>query len=191
MALEFAILALLTRGPLHGHALGKQLDRLLHGLRAVNAGQVYATLARLASEGAVAPVARTGRAATTGVRTYALLPAGQRMLRRWLERPLGGAARPEPFVQQLAVLVACDDRHGIARALGERHRRCTSLRALLDRSRPPTPDPAHRLLVEAAFRHLDAELAWLAHARASLLGDGPEAQDGRACARDDMDSRPD
>lgn len=187
MALEFAILALLTRGPLHGHALGKQLDRLLHGLWAVNPGQVYATLARLASEGAVALVAENEPSAIPAVRSYALVPAGRRALRRWLDRPLAAIARPEPFVQQLAVLVGLDDRAGVARVLEARRRRCASLRALLDRMRQ-APDA---LLADAARRHLDAELAWLAHARATLLGDAPPPRGGSANVRDDMDFRPD
>lgn len=189
MALEFAILALLTRGALHGHALGKHLDRLLHGLWAVNPGQVYATLARLASEGAIAPVAEgaTTTAATARRRRYQLRPAGRSTLRRWLDRPLAGAARPEPFVQQLAVLVALADRAGVAGTLDEHRRRCASLRALLDR-RQQAPDAAHALLVGAARRHLDAELAWLAHARETLVGDAPASHDRAPSERDDMDS---
>jgi len=186
MALEIAILALLTRGPLHGHALGKQLDRLLHGLWAVNPGQVYATLARLAREGAIAPVADDATAPVPTARGYQLRPAGRSTLRRWLDRPLAAAARPEPLVQQLAVLVALDDRTGIARTLAEHHRRCTSLRALLDR-RQRASGAAHALLVGAAQRHLDAELAWLAHARETLLADAP-SRDGESSERDDMDS---
>ncbi len=187
MALEFAILALLTRGPLHGHALGKQLDRLLHGLWAVNPGQVYATLARLASQGAVAPVADDAITPAATARSYELRPAGRSALRRWLEGPLPGAARPEPLVQRLAVLVALEDRAGIARTLDEHRRRCTSLRALLDR-RQQAPDAAHALLVGAARRHLDAELAWLGHARETLVGDAPESHGSAPSGRDDMDS---
>jgi hypothetical protein len=179
MPLDHAILAILTGGPLHGHALGKQLDRILHGLWAVNPGQVYATLGRLARDGAIAPAEdvranaapscdpRPGRAPAR-VRAFALLPAGRSALRRWLDRPLGCDPRTDAFTLHLAALVAGGDHAGIARALDGRRRRCTALRALLDRRAPAGDDDAG-LLVCAARRHLEVEVEWLAEAERALL----------------------
>lgn len=181
MPLDHAILAILTRGPLHGHALGKQLDLLLHGLWAVNPGQVYATLGRLARDGWIAPVEDAPSAGR--VRVYALLPAGRGALRRWLERPLGCDERADPFARHLAILVAAGDGGRIARALDARHRRCAAWIALLER-RSAAPGSPDDLLASAARRHLEAEVAWLAEARAALLTPPP----GGGSARADMDS---
>lgn len=181
MPLDHAILAILTRGPLHGHALGKQLELLLHGLWAVNPGQVYATLGRLARDGLIAPIDCEPPARR--VRAYALLPAGRRGLRRWLERPLGCDERTDPFTRHLAILVAAGDGDGITRALDARHRRCAAWIALLER-RSPVPGSPDDLLASAARHHLEAEVAWLAEARAALLTPPPDGGPGRA----DMDS---
>ena len=69
MSLEYAILALLTTGPRHGYAIGKELSRLQGGIWPVNPGQVYATLDRLARDGAIA------RAPTTPAERRARTPA--------------------------------------------------------------------------------------------------------------------
>lgn len=184
MPLHHAILAILTRGPLHGHAIGKQLDRLLHGLWAVNPGQVYATLGRLARDGWVAPV--EDAPSVRRVRTYALLPAGRSALRRWLERPLGCDERADPFTRHLAILVAAGDGGRIARALDAHHRRCAAWIELLDRRSPAQGSPDD-LLASAARCHLEAEVAWLADARAALLTPPP----GGGSVRADMDARRD
>lgn len=195
MPLDHAILAVLTGGPLHGHALARRLGRLLYGIRTVNPGQVYATLARLARDGSIAQVdddTRVGARHANGVRTYALLPAGASALRRWLDRPVGCAQRSDPFAQQLALLVAAHDVPGIARALAGHRTRCVALRAVLEqreKARGPAPD----LLAGAARRHLEAELAWLADAARCLLESPPAAGPGqeRASERADMDADPD
>jgi len=49
--LEFAILGLLSPGPLHGYELRKRLDLLLGPLRAVSYGSLYPTLRALQARG--------------------------------------------------------------------------------------------------------------------------------------------
>jgi len=169
MPLDHAILAVLTRGPLHGHALGKELDRLLHGLWAVNPGQVYATLGRLTRAGAVAPVEADGAGRA---RAYALSAAGWTALRRWLDRPRAQDAHADPFLQQLAVLLANGDRERTARALAGQRRRCTALRTLLER-RSHARRHVDDLVAEAARRHIEVELEWLAGVERAFLALDP------------------
>lgn len=189
MPLDNAILAVLTGGPLHGHALGKELDRLLHGLWAVNPGQVYATLGRLASEGAIAQVRQDDGVAppapTTG-RAYALRPAGRSALRRWLDRPLGCDEHAEPFAQQLAVLLASGDHERATRTLEGQRRRCAALRTLLDR-RSHARRHVDDVVAEAARRHLDAELAWLTAVERALLARERAAEPVDASAEPGVD----
>jgi len=51
--LEFAILGLLSPGPLHGYELRKRLDLLLGPLRAVSYGSLYPTLRALQARGLI------------------------------------------------------------------------------------------------------------------------------------------
>ena len=174
MSLEYAILALLTTGPRHGYAIGKELSRLQGGIWPVNPGQVYATLDRLARDGAIASApppratrARTASSAASGagtraarLRPFALLPAGRRALRRWLDRPVGGAPPHDALAADLALHAWAGDAAGVARLVA----RTTSplCRAARAARRAAARDDGATLLLRAAQQHLDAELAWLA-----------------------------
>jgi len=174
MSLEYAILALLTAGPRHGYAIGKELSRLEGGIWPVNPGQVYATLDRLARDGAItsAPPPRPTRVRTTStgtsgagtraahLRPFALLPAGRRALRRWLDRPVGCAPSRDALAADLALQAWAGDAAGVARLVAARRARCAALHALL--ARAAARDDSTPLLRRAARLHLDAELAWLA-----------------------------
>jgi DNA-binding PadR family transcriptional regulator len=169
MSLEHAILALLAAAPRHGYEIGKTLNAALRGVRPVNAGQVYATLERLARDGAIArhDGAPHGAGVATGGaarrQRFVLLPAGRRALRRWLARPAGGIATSDDFALRLALRTFSGDRPGIARLVRARRARCATLHHLL---RDAAQDALH---VRAARRHLDAELAWLEDAERVLV----------------------
>ena len=98
MWVKYAILTALVEGPMHGYAIQRALQRRLGLLWTVNHGQVYATLARLASDGLIGPT--TSRPAASPEphpsREYELLPAGFDCLEAWRSRPSGRlAARGE------------------------------------------------------------------------------------------------
>lgn len=184
MSLAPAILALLATGPLHGHAVARRLTRLLDGLRPVNPGQVYATLARLTRQQQVASLAPAPGARARPVAPYALLPAGRRALRRWRDTPAADAAAGGALVERLVVLAALADRARIARVLRAHAARCTELLHELDRStaRPGRAREApgtvavvdRERIRRAARRHLAAELAWLRDAERLLVA-APDA----------------
>ena len=72
--LEFAVLGLLHRTPMHGYELSKQLNMLLGTFRALSYGTLYPCLTKLYEEGLIAkegdePAAAAGRAAPAGRRS--------------------------------------------------------------------------------------------------------------------------
>jgi DNA-binding PadR family transcriptional regulator len=183
MSLPHAILGVLATGPGHARAVARTLTQLLDGIRPVNAGQVYATLERLTRQQHTMVAHRTGLAAGhSATRIFALLPSGQRELRRWLER-----AEVEPplrcgFGERLVVLHALHDGDGLARLIAARRARVTALRDVLTAvARRPArfadaDESARRAVVHrvtlargAALRLLASELAWLDDVERALL----------------------
>lgn len=184
MSLPHAILGVLATGPRHGHAVARELARLLDGLRPVNRGQVYATLARLTRQRLViAAPSRAAGAGTRGTRPYALLPAGRRALRRWLDGVHVERTAPCGFVERLVVLHALGDADGLARLLAARRVRLDTLRDTLQSiDRRTRHDGASADLREAARRLVAAEIAWLADVERVLLparAQTPEAWSAR------------
>lgn len=172
MSLANALLAVVAASsePLHGHAIARQLARLFDGIRPVNRGQVYATLRRLTRDGLLA---RTSHGVASRAGTITLRSAGRAALDAWLAQPAAGApAASCELIERLVVATALGDRALVRRLLDARHERTTDLLRSLTARRGdgPTSD----LVLEAARRHLAAELAWLADA-ARVLGDAAQA----------------
>jgi DNA-binding PadR family transcriptional regulator len=185
MSLPHAILAVLATGPRHGRAVTRELSDLFDGIRPVNAGQVHAALERLTRHQHVT-IVRCGVSATchSAVRTYVLLPSGERELRRWLERARVEPAQRCGFGERLVVLHALRNMDGIARLVGARRARVTALRGVLvsdvRRARfldadhaDPTPAQVLALARAAALRLLAAEIAWLDDVERTLLPAAP------------------
>ena len=85
---RFAILGLLSHGPLSGYALRQRFAGSLANFWRLSFGQIYPLLHELAAEGLVAPVDAPGAgAAPRGRRTYRLTPIGARALAAWLAEP--------------------------------------------------------------------------------------------------------
>jgi DNA-binding PadR family transcriptional regulator len=182
MSLPHAILGVLSTGPRHARAVARTLTQLLDGIRPVNAGQVYATLERLTRQQRVT-VARGAMSSASGStgRTYALLPAGQRELQRWLEHATVEPALRCGFVERLVVLHALRDTDGLARLTAARRARVAALRDVVaaDGRRPrrvvdvvAAGRRGERLVELArlgALRLLAAELAWLDDVERTLV----------------------
>ncbi|MBY0273970.1 PadR family transcriptional regulator [Candidatus Binatia bacterium] len=201
MSLPHAILGVLATGPRHGRAVARSLAHRLDGLRPVGAGQVYATLGRLTRRRLVtAAVDAIRDAHGVPLRTYALTPAGERALRRWLERAEVDPEVADGFVARLLVLHELGDAAGTARLVAARRARLVRLQAVA--AARPLPaighDAAHDppcgderaatrdvagLVREAALRLVATELAWLADVEARLLPARPPA--ARTCSSTD------
>lgn len=192
MALSYAILAALGGGPLHGYAVRAALQQDLGLLRPVNHGQIYATLARLASQGAIEVIAaesRSGRRAES--RRYALAARGARQLEAWLRRPIPMTQPRGELVAKLSVAATCGDRARLRGFLARQREACEALavtcRGDLD-ARRADAEPVRRLARRAALAFLEADLEWLARVSDSLLGAAGEAPD--ECPRKPVDDPP-
>jgi DNA-binding PadR family transcriptional regulator len=85
---RFAILGLLSHGPLSGYALRQRFAGSLANFWRLSFGQIYPLLRELAAEGLVAPVdAPDADAAPRRRRAYRLTPIGARALAAWLAEP--------------------------------------------------------------------------------------------------------
>jgi DNA-binding PadR family transcriptional regulator len=82
--LEFAVLGLLHRAPMHGYELSKQLNLVLGTFRALSYGTLYPCLTKLHGEGLIAkegdappPDSKTGRAPGRSKIVYRLTAEGK------------------------------------------------------------------------------------------------------------------
>jgi DNA-binding PadR family transcriptional regulator len=103
-------LALLTLGPAYGSQLQKELlARAPHRSR-LNAGQVYATLERLARSDLVRHSGKTD----DGLPLYVLTDTGTQAARSWLSEPAGSADDWMELQDQVLVAASLDTEAGLA-----------------------------------------------------------------------------
>jgi DNA-binding PadR family transcriptional regulator len=153
-------LTLLAAEPSHGYELKRMLEHEFADLLpAVNAGQIYSTLARLERDGLVEgeTLAGDGR----GKRVYQLTEAGRSELATWLDSPVPGLRLKDEFFMKFVVAVAA--RLAAPTTLIERQRReyLQSLRDLDALLETKARGPVSELLVEGAILHVKASLEWL------------------------------
>ncbi|MEW5987659.1 MAG: PadR family transcriptional regulator [Chloroflexota bacterium] len=161
--MKYALLALLAREPAHGYELKQTYERLFAAvLPAVNAGQIYTTLARLERDGLVAarPVEQGDR---PDKRVYQLTAAGQTALQEWLASPTPGPRLKDEFLMKWVLAQAAG--LGQAADLIERQRRhyLQNLRDLNNLAARPEVRQSQtaELLIQGAILHLKADLQWL------------------------------
>lgn len=153
-------LALLAGDNRHGYELKQTLEREFGRLLpALNAGQIYSTLARLERDGLIEGEGVAGDSRRK--RIYELTDAGRAALQGWIETPVPGTRLKDEFFMKLVVVASA----GLAepRTLIDRQRReyLQSLRDLDALLVANGKGPAAELLVEGAILHLKADLEWL------------------------------
>ena len=143
-------LALLAGDRGHGYELKQTLEHEFGQLLpALNAGQIYSTLARMERDGLV--VGKSVAGDSRRKRLYELTEAGRAALAGWIETPVPGTRLKDEFFMKFAVL-ASD---------GQRREYMQSLRDLDALLAANGKGPAAELLVEGAVLHLKADLEWL------------------------------
>jgi DNA-binding PadR family transcriptional regulator len=153
-------LALLSGEHAHGYELKRALEQEFGSLLpALNAGQIYTTLARLERDGLV--VGETVPDDSRGKRVYRLTDAGRALLAEWVETPISGRRLKDEFFMKF--VVASSARLAEPEKLIESQRReylqsLRDLNGVLDADGQGT---AAELLVEGAILHLKADLEWL------------------------------
>jgi len=102
--LEFAVLGLLHRTPMHGYELSKQLNMLLGTFRALSYGTLYPCLTKLYGEGLIAkegdetaPDSRPVRAPGRSKIVYRLTAEGKERFQDLLTNPGSGAWEDDEF----------------------------------------------------------------------------------------------
>lgn len=163
------VLALLHGEGAHGYELKQTLDGTFGDLLpALNAGQIYTTLARLTRDALVTSEPVDGDA--RGKRVYRLTPAGRATLHEWIDRPVPGMRLKNEFLMKLVAVATARLAEPARLIENQRHEYLQSLRdldALRDRH-----GPTAQLLVEGSILHLRADLEWLDLIEARLVEEG-------------------
>jgi putative ABC transport system ATP-binding protein len=156
------VLAMLAKEPAYGYELRSRMRGALGPLgEAMNAGQIYVTLARLAKAGLVTSQRAEGLPDRPDRRVYALTSAGQQRVAAWLAE----VSWPKPDLSEfhLKLVAAAAARLADPVALVDAQRRellrrlRETQRAALERS----VDPVAGLLLEGVVLRLRADLEWL------------------------------
>lgn len=164
MSVRYGILVLLSEGPKHGYQLKQEFEELSGGQWTVNVGQVYTTLRRLESGGAVEEIERNGERVI-----YGLTELGARERDEWFRTPLSAAesSRDELALKVLAaVATGLVDVAEVIRV--QRGASMAALqRATLERVNVDE-DLAAILHLDRISFQIEAELRWLDHVEERL-----------------------
>jgi DNA-binding PadR family transcriptional regulator len=153
-------LALLSDERAHGYELKQSLEHEFGDLLpALNAGQIYSTLARLERDGLV--VGRAVPGDSRGKRVYELTDAGRAALAAWIELPVSGRRLKDEFFMKLVVAASAQLAEPKQLIEGQRREYLQSLRDLNALLETNGKAPAGELLLEGAILHLKADLEWL------------------------------
>ena len=153
-------LTLLTGRSAYGYELRQTLEREFGDLLpAMNAGQIYTTLARLERDGLI--VGQDDLSDSRGKRVYTLTDAGRAALSEWIETPVPGTRLKDEFFMKFVVLASARLAEPKQLLEGQRREYLQSLRDLNALLEANGRGPAAELLVEGAILHLKADLEWL------------------------------
>lgn len=160
LSMKEIFLTLLAGEPSHGYELRRMLEHEFADLLpAMNAGQIYTTLARLERDGLVTGTAVAGD--SRGKRLYQLTEAGRDALAVWVDSPVPGLRLKDEFFMKFIVAVSArlaDPRTLIGLQRREYLQSLRDLDALLGGG---AKGPVAELLVEGAILHTRANLQWL------------------------------
>lgn len=153
-------LALLAGESRHGYEIKQTLEHEFGELLpALNAGQIYTTLARLERDGLVD--GRIVEGDSRRKRVYELTEAGRTTLAGWIETPVPGTRLKDEFFMKLVILASAGLAEPKALIAGQRREYLQSLRDLDAVLTADGTRTATELLAEGAALHLKADLEWL------------------------------
>jgi DNA-binding PadR family transcriptional regulator len=167
------VLALLAKEPSHGYQLRARLGAALGPLGdAMNAGQIYVTLARLEKASLVTCERSAGLPDRPDRKMYVLTPAGQQRVADWLTEV--SWPRPDLAEFHLKLVAAAAARLADPIAIVDAQRR-ELLRRLRDAQRAAMAEPDRSdaaLLLEGIVLRLQADLRWLEACERNWTGRG-------------------
>jgi DNA-binding PadR family transcriptional regulator len=153
---------MLAKEPSHGYELRARLRLVLGPLgEALNAGQIYVTLARLETAGLAASERAEGLADRPDRKVYALTPAGRERVADWLAE----VSWPKPDLAEFHLKLVAAAAAGLSDpiAIVDAQRR-ELLRRLREAQRAAMAEPDGSdaaLLLEGIVLRLQADLRWL------------------------------
>ncbi|HKG40231.1 MAG TPA: PadR family transcriptional regulator [Conexibacter sp.] len=173
MPLKHAILALIVERRGYGYELVQRFDERIGPGWQLNPSAVYPALDQLEHGGLVTSAPRRGGTRRSPRIVYAPTAAGEAALQTWLRTT---DAPPEPVRADLHLRLAFaqHEHHAALTAQFAAHERASAeLLARYPRQHAATSRSATGLTLvdDAVVTRLQAELAWLAHARATIERD--------------------
>lgn len=172
MAIGHVLLGILERGAGHGYDLKRVHDERFPSAKPLAYGQVYAALAKLASDGLV-EVAETQQEGGPERTTYAITPAGLQTLESWLATT--ESAGPYPADELVRKTITSLLRGADTMAFLQRQR-ATHLAVMRDLVASQVQDKktnaAASIAIDHTISHLDADLRWLETAAERVAPDG-------------------
>ena len=153
-------LALIAGERGYGYELKQTLEQEFGDLLpALNAGQIYSTLARLERDGLV--VGQSVAGDSRRKRVYELTDAGRAVLAAWIETPVPGTRLKHEFFMKFVVVASAGLAEPKSVIDGQRREYLQSLRDLDALLAANGKGVAAELLVEGAVLHAKADLEWL------------------------------
>jgi len=169
VSVRSSLLAILTMGPAYGFQLHGELDARTAGRRRVNVGQIYGTLERLVTQGAVESAGST----TDGLPLYRLTAGGRAEAIVWLTDTTSSAG--EEWTEMLErVLIATSLPHIDADAIVSGYRESWAARLTLT-ARSAGTDGQSGLSTAADDALAHAALTWLDTVSTRLAAPGDHA----------------
>lgn len=169
MAIGHVLLGVLEGGPAHGYDVKRLHDDRFPSAKPLAFGQVYATLAKLASDGFV-EVAETQQDGGPERTAYAITSAGRAHLSAWLSttETAGPYAADELVRKTVTSLVRGSDTLDFLQRQRTAH--LEAMRQLLA-VQASARDVAARIAIDHSISHLDADLRWLETAADRVAAD--------------------
>jgi DNA-binding PadR family transcriptional regulator len=167
-AVRWGLLALFADGPKYRYQLRTEFDARTGGTWALNVGQVYTTLDRLARDGYVRSVGDND----DGREVFAITDQGRAALADWFGTPVTDTDRPRSELAIKLSMAAADPRADVA--LVVQTQRTESMRQMRDftdlrRQAEQDDDDAWLLFLDHLIFALESEIRWLDHAEATVL----------------------
>jgi DNA-binding PadR family transcriptional regulator len=155
------LLALLAKEPSHGYDVRARLQLALGPLaEALNAGQVYVTLARLEKAGLLTSE-RVGQTDRPDRKVYELTPAGRARITEWLEDTSWPKPAPAEFHLKLVAAAAAGLADPVSIVDAQRHALLAGLATVQRAALAEPNDSVAGLLLEGVVLRLQADLRWL------------------------------
>ncbi|HEX6417912.1 MAG TPA: PadR family transcriptional regulator [Acidimicrobiales bacterium] len=159
MSVPDGLLVLLRDEPKHGYQLATDFSSRTAGRWALNTGQVYTTLDRLARDGLVAPEGTDP--AEPRRRRYRLTDEGRARADRWLAEAPAAAPSRDDLVLRVLLTAAVDPVTARTVVDAQRRQLVARLQEIRHAQRAAGDDLVPRMAADAGATRLEADLRWL------------------------------